>query len=169
MRNLRIGFSKPKKWAIGSQIIQWCDRAQFSHAFLRWYSPTVNRVLVYQASHGMVHFISGYNFDKDATTVVEYEVELSDSDFDTVVKKCIDLAGTKYGTLELLGMGFERITGIKSPFRDGDKTFVCSELVGTVLKLVCNIDLDLELAGPGELEKLISSLLPFKKLNPIEG
>lgn len=165
MKTLRIGFSKPKSpWAIGSVVIQKLDGANFSHAFLRWTSATIERDLIYQASHGMVHFISGDNFDADEITVVAYSIDLTDAQWTEMLQKCIDLAATKYGTLELFGMGLEKYTGIKNPFRDGSRTFVCSELVGTILKMVSPIELDLELAGPGQLERLISSLPAFKRI-----
>lgn len=81
------------------------------------------------------------------------------------MQKCVDLAGVKYGTLTLLGMGFERLTGIRSPFRDGGKTYVCSELIAEVLKQcnIANINLDLELAGPKQLELAVASILPLVK------
>lgn len=165
MKTLKIGFSKPKsKLAVGSYIIRLLDHAQFSHAFLRWSSTSLNRDLIYQASRGMVHFISGDNFDAEEITVIEYSIDLTDDQHKIVMQKCIDLVATDYGTLELLGMGLEKYTGIKNPFRDGSKSFVCSELVGTILRLVTTINLDLELAGPGELETLISTLPMFTKI-----
>jgi hypothetical protein len=120
--------------------------------------------MVYQASHGMVHFISGERFDLDARIVASYEIDLSDEQFDLIVGKCIDLAGIKYGHLQLLGMGLERITGIRNPFRDGDKSFVCSELVGFLIQL-CEgtAPLDLELAGPKQLEVWVAALSNARK------
>jgi len=113
----------------------------------------------------MVHFVSGSRFDRDTDTISEYEIELSEEQFKSVVQKCVDLAGIKYGKLELLGMEVERIFGIRSPFRDKDKTFVCSELVGVVLR-VCGIEtgIDLELAGPKLLEQQIATLPQAKKI-----
>jgi hypothetical protein len=164
--NLVIGFSKPKsKWAIGSLLIRFIEKSDFSHAFLRWHSNGINRDMVYQASRGMVHFIAGHRFDDSVATVKEYLLTLDDSQYKQVVQKCVDLAGIKYGTLALFGMGFERLTGIRNPFRDADRTFVCSELVGEVLKVLgFNIDIDLEVAGPKELEDLVSKLPNVLKL-----
>jgi len=112
----------------------------------------------------MVHFVSGERFDRDAETVTSYEVDLAEEELREVVKKCVDLAGTKYGTLALIGMAFERVTGIKSPFRDRDRTFVCSELVGEVLRQtgIADVAIDLELAGPKKLESAIASISRFR-------
>lgn len=164
MKKLRIGFSRPKTWMIGSALIRLFERAEFSHAYLRWSAESLQRDLVYQASHGMVHFVSGARFDEQAQTVREYEISLTDEQFNEVVKKCVDLAGVKYGLLQLAGMSLERLSGLRNPFRDGDKTFVCSELVGTVLNILYKIDMDLEFAGPRQLEKLLSSLSMFKRI-----
>lgn len=165
MKTMRVGFSRPSEWKIGSKIIQWSEGTDFSHAFLRWHSDSLDRDLVYQASHGMVHFVSGDRFDSENITAVEYSVELTDEQFNEIVRKCIDLAGVKYGTLQLLGMAIERVTGIRNPFRDGSKTFVCSELVGEVLRQVYTIDLDLEFVGPGQLEIVISNYPAFKRIS----
>lgn len=161
-----MGFSRPKKFAIGSAVIRIAENSPFSHAFLRWYAEGIKRDMVYQASHGMVHFVSGENFDNINETIVSYYVDLTDEQFKNVIKKCVDLAGTKYGTLALLGMGLERATGIENPFRDGDRTFVCSELVGEVLKQsgIADVAIDLELAGPKKLESAISAISNFNVL-----
>lgn len=160
MRTLKIGFSRPRsKWKIGSALIRLFEGSDFSHTLLRWESETLERELVYQASHGMVHFLSGHRFDIEAHTVREYEVDLTDSEFTVVLQKCVDLAGVKYGYLTLLGMAIERITGCRNPFRDADRTYVCSELVGEVLKLHGDLeDLDLELIGPKILETRVAEL-----------
>lgn len=159
MKTLIIGFSKPKSnWAIGSFLIRLFEKCDFSHAFIRWHSESLDRDLIYQASHGMVHFISGSKFDDSVTTVTQYTFDLTPIQSKNIVQKCIDLAGTKYGTLQLFGMAFERITGIRNPFRDGSRTYVCSELVGEVLKQIHSIDLDLEYIGPKELKDLVSKI-----------
>lgn len=163
MKKLTVAFSKPKEFKIGSAVIRLAEGTNFSHVSLRWYSASIDCDLVYQASHGMVHFVSGARFDQENETVAEYSVEVTDEQFTAITKKCVELAGVKYGTLQIIGMALERVSGIKNPFRDGDKTFVCSELVGEVLKQIMNIDLDLEYAGPGRLERLISSFPTFER------
>lgn len=167
MKPLRIAFSRPKsKWSIGSWIIRLFEGAPFSHALLRWNSQSLDRDLIYQASHGSVHFVSGQRFDADTETVVEYELDFADEEFTAAVQKCVDFAGAKYGYFTLWGIALERFTGIKNPFRDQDKTFICSELVGDILKLREGslIDVDLELAGPKLLEECVSRIPGVRKL-----
>lgn len=158
---LSVGFSKARSpLALGSLAIRLFERAPFSHAFLRWHSDRLEQDMVYQASHGMVHFVSGDRFDANAETVIAYCFTLTEEQATVVMKKCVELAGIKYGTLEMFGIAFERITGIRSPFRDDARTYVCSELVGTVLNQcgVAQIDLDLELAGPAKLERAVAAV-----------
>lgn len=161
MKTLKIAFSRPRsKWAIGSYIIRWFEGAPFSHALLRWEAESLDRELIYESSHGYVHFISGQRFDIDEETVEEYELDYEDAAFIQAVQKCVDYAEVRYGYLELWGMALERITGIRNPFRDQDKTFVCSELVGDILKLREGslINIDLELAGPKLLRDCVAQL-----------
>lgn len=158
---VKIAFSRPKsKWAVGSYLIRSVERSKFSHVLLRWRAESLERELVYQAGHGMVHFLSGDRFDSAAVTVVEYEIELTDEQFREMVRKCIDLAGISYGYWQLVGMGLQRVFGFRNPFRDGSKTYVCSELVGEVLKIIygSKINVDLEFAGPAKLERLVRDL-----------
>lgn len=161
MKTLTVAFSRPiSKLALGSLLIRWFEKAPFSHAVLRWGSPNIDRDLVYQASHGSVHFISGANFDSDNQTVEAYELDYDEISFYLAVQKCVDYSGVAYGYLELFGMAFERITGLRNPFRDQTKTFVCSELVGDILKLREGslINIDLELAGPKLLRDCVAQL-----------
>lgn len=165
MKKLRIAFSKARsKLAILSYLIRLVEKVKFSHALLRWHSETLKQDLVYQASHGMSHFLSGTRFDIGAETIAEYEIELTEEQHIKVMQKCVELAGIKYGYFQLAGMAFERLTGLKHPFRDGSKTYVCSELVGEVLRQVHEINIDLELVGPGRLEKLVASLPEVKRV-----
>jgi len=161
MKTLKIAFGRPRsKWAVGSYLIRWFEGAPFSHALIRWASDSLDRELVYEASHGYVHFMSGQRFDLDEEIVEEYELDYSDAAFTQAVQCCVDYAEAKYGYLQLFGMALERITGIRNPFRDGTQTFVCSELVGDVLKLHEGslIDIDLELAGPKALRDCVAQL-----------
>jgi hypothetical protein len=154
---LRIAFSRPKKFNIASAAIMVFTNCKFSHALIKWRSENLDTDMIYQASHGMAHFMCGKRFSSSNIIVAEYEFNLTDEQFTAVMKKCVQLAGTKYGTLQLIGMGAERLTGVKNPWRDASKTFVCSELVGEILKQLGLIDstLDLELGGPRELEQAV--------------
>lgn len=160
MKTMTIAFSKPKsKWAIGSILIRAIEKSPFSHAIVRWHSASLDRDMVYQASHGMAHFMEGSRFDAETEIMTAYQIELTDEEFTATVQKCVDLAGVKYGLFQLWGMGLERLTGIRNPWRDGEQTFVCSELVGDLLSLSeGTVPLDLELAGPKQLEVWVAAL-----------
>lgn len=163
-----MGFSRPKsKWAVLSYAIRAYEHSPFSHTFIRWHSDRMGMDLVYQASHGMAHFVSGERFDADNLTVESFETSLDHIAHRALRKKAMQLAGAKYGRLQLLGMAIERLTGLRNPWRDGEETFVCSELVGDMLKIMgcfSGVKIDLELAGPKALRDAVASLPQFKKL-----
>lgn len=166
MKKITIAFSKPSsRLAIVSLLIRIFERSKFSHALIRWKSDALQREMVYHASHGMVHFIEGSRFDTVAETVAAYEIDLTESQHLQVVQKAVDLAGVKYGFLTLIGIAFERITKIRNPFRDQSKSFICSELVGEILKICEKTQpLDLERAGPKQLEAWIAGLQSARKI-----
>lgn len=83
---------------------------------------------------------------------------LSKEQYNKVVNKAIELAGTKYGSLQLIGMGIARFFHKRfNLFKDGKKTMVCSELVAYILRDCLNLQIVFreELDGPLELDKTL--------------
>lgn len=123
---LIIGSSR--NHLIGSKAIQWWLNTNYSHVYVRWHLNSQNRDIVYQASHGMVHFTSLENFSRDNIIVKEHILSLTDEQFKKFSRKCIDLAGEKYSTLQLLQILVCDLS--KEKFRFQDQTgYICSELV----------------------------------------
>ena len=61
---ITIGFSRPKNkvFPIGSWLIRLYMRSAYSHTYVRFYSESINRTLVYEAvGHGGIRFV-GYEF-----------------------------------------------------------------------------------------------------------
>jgi hypothetical protein len=131
MRKIIIGASKNN--LIGSKAIQWWLDAPYSHVYARWYLSDQERDILYQASHGMVHFIEFNNFKKENEVVKEIEIELTCEQFKKFSQKCIDLAGQKYSKLELLQIFMCDITNGKIHTKD-QKGYICSELMGELLE-----------------------------------
>ena len=74
-----IGCSRNNK--IGSELIQWWLNTNYSHVYAKWHLNDQNRDIVYQASHGMVHFRASNHFNKDNTVVKEFEIEFDEKFF----------------------------------------------------------------------------------------
>lgn len=131
MRKIIIGASKSNK--IGSKLIQWWINADYSHVYTRWYLSDQSREIVYQASHGMVHFIPFIKFTHKNVIVKEFEITLTCEQFKKFSAKCIDLAGECYSKLELLQILLCDITNGKIHTQD-QKGYICSELMAELLE-----------------------------------
>ena len=128
---LIIGASRNSK--IGSKLIQWWMGTKFSHVYARWELKTQQRNIIYQASHGMVHFQSFDNFVKANTIVKEFTITLTDEQFKKFSIKCIDLAGESYSQLELLQIFICNISNGKIQAED-QPGYICSELICELLE-----------------------------------
>jgi len=126
-----IGASKADK--IGSELIQLGTGANYSHVYVRWFLKSQQRGIVYQASHGMVHFCSLEHFTRDNIVVKEFIIELTDEQFNKFSRKCVDLAGEQYSILELVQIWLADASGGKLQF--GDQVgYICSELMCELLE-----------------------------------
>jgi hypothetical protein len=131
MKKIVIGASKND--LIGSKAIQWWLNTDYSHVYVRWYLSSQEREIVYQASHGMVHFTSLEHFTRDNLIVKEYVIDLTDEQFKKFSGKCIDLAGESYSKLELLQIFIRDIFKEKINFQD-QPGYICSELMCELLE-----------------------------------
>lgn len=127
---LIIGASRSEK--IGSEIIQLGTGQNYSHVYARWWLKSQEREIVYQASHGIVHFCSLEHFTRDNIIVKEFALELTDEQFKKFSRKCIDLAGEKYSYIELLQIWLHDASGHNIQFAD-KRGYICSELMCELL------------------------------------
>ena len=138
-----IGTSRNK--LIGSRAIQWWIGANYSHSYARWTLKTQERDIIYQASHGLVHFQAVENFSAQNEIVEEIELELTDEQFLKFSRRCIDLAGVKYSKLQLLQIFISDLSDGRIHFED-QPGYVCSELMYDLL-----IDLGIKFNKPKQL------------------
>lgn len=141
MTSVTIGFSKPKRWALHAWIIEWVDRAPFDHAYLKLYSSTFNRNIIYQATAKGVEFISTAVWAKECVVVEEYQIEIDEVEAIKLAQYCIDNAGISYGLMASIGAGLVEICSrlgivIDNPFYDGPDSAFCSEIVARCLGVV---------------------------------
>lgn len=149
MRNLIIGASKSK--LAGSKIIRWWLGTDYSHVYARWELKTQQRDIIYQASHGMVHYASLENFLRNNIVVKEFKLNLTDEQFEKFSRKCIDLAGEKYSKLELLQIFIRDLSGGKIMFPD-QPGYICSELMCELLEDIgIKIGKPKHLVDPGDI------------------
>jgi hypothetical protein len=152
--NIIIGASRNNK--IGSKLISWWLGTQYSHVYTRWHLSQQDREIVYQASHGMVHFTEVGRFMKSNKVVVEFSIPLSAEQFKVFSAKCIDLAGEKYSKAELLQIFLYKYCGNAEKFKD-HKGYICSELMGKLLvELGMKFDKPLFLLTPKDIVNALS-------------
>ncbi len=156
-----IAFSYPKKFKIGAKFISWFLNKPYSHVLVYWYSKNLDRTLVYQASHGQVHFIEMDNFLKDNNIVKEFKLEVSEENFNKLIRKCVDLAGQPYAYLELITIGINSVLskiGIKTQFKD-IKGYVCSGIAAVVINEIFNKQLSkpVNLINPADIDEFLTT------------
>lgn len=155
-----IGFSAPRKHKIGADLIMWWTRQNYSHGYIRFESATIQSS-VYQASHGMVHFCTKENFEKDNVVVKEYSIPVSMEKRAEILRFCMDKAGNKYGYLTLLRIFLYDITKLRCFEKDDDShKEVCSELQAEILNTCLGIDFKKPtwLCRPDDVQKRMEEL-----------
>lgn len=136
---ITVGFSRHKGFAPLSWLIMLCERTNFSHAYIRLHSESLDRDLIYQATGAGVNFVGSVMFDQTAQVVEEYKIEISEDARKKLLQWCVDNAGKPYGRMQILGLGLVRLAKLvgirmKNPFPNGNGAYVCCELVAEALE-----------------------------------
>ncbi len=133
-KTITIGFSKSlRKVAIGSLAIRAYMRTDYSHVYIKFYSKSIDRVLIYEAVGSGVRFVGQETWKKHAVEMHSYDLDISNEFYLKLMRFCVDNAGEKYGFLQNIGVVICDLLKLKkNPFRDGDN---CSEIVSKALKI----------------------------------
>ena len=165
MKNIIVGFSRPRKFSIHGWIIEKIDQAPFDHAYIRFNLDEVERNIVFQSIAVGVQLVSEYEFNGLCFPVEEYELEISESQFLTFLQFCFDKCGKPYGLLDVIGMGISKFLcklGIKkrNPFYEGDANYFCSQIIAQCLDDIDPTDfkLDADNTSPMDLRNLLQQL-----------
>lgn len=140
MSKIYIGFSRPKDgFKPFSSLIRLMLCTPYSHTYIKFYSETYDRNLIYQESGSQINFISEKAFNEIEIITDEFEIEVTSETKQKTVQYAIDNLGIPYGILQIIGIGYymlQKRLG-KNPdsniFTDGPMKMVCSELVGRIL------------------------------------
>lgn len=124
-----------------SWIIQWSEGTNFSHAYVKIRSDSLDRTLIYQATGSGVAFIGEPTFNEHYQVVEEYDIQISDAAKKKLLQWCVDNSGKPYGRLQCLGIGLQRTLkligiSIKNPFSNGEQAYICTELAAKALEEV---------------------------------
>ena len=163
--NIVVGFSRHPGFAPGSWLLCAAEGTPYSHAYIKIRSESLDRTLIYQATGIGVYFIGEAQFLLRATPVEEYSFEISDAAKKTFLQKAIDKTGLPYSRMQVIGIGIMRLCAlfgkkISNPFKNGDKAYVCCELVDAAL---CELglfpdDVDKDCIGLRDLRDHVKTL-----------
>lgn len=120
-----IATSTPKGFKLGAEIIKWYQGTEFSHVLI------LEEDLVYQASHGFVNCWHIEVFMEQNNMITVYEIPDSAVDMEYVKSQL----GRKYSVMQILKIAVYALTHFKFKKDNGNKSFICSELVGKALRL----------------------------------
>jgi uncharacterized protein YycO len=154
MSQVFIGFSKPKNkifpWF--SWLIRIVEKTPYSHVFVRIPSNSLGVDLIYQASGVAVNFVGTKHFNDAVCVIKEFPFEISEEGKTALLRWAVSEAGVPYGVKAILGILLVKCFNLKrNPFSDGQKTWVCSELAGAVLRDFFGAEISddaLEILGP---------------------
>lgn len=146
MRKITIGLSRHTKFSIFGRGIEFFQKTPYSHAYLKFHSNSLSRDLIYQASGLKVNFMNTKMFDSSNTTTNEYVIEVTEEKYNEILGFCVDQVGKPYGIKNIVGIVFYTVFGYKIIKSDKLESFICSELIGYVMRMAGilpdGIDLD---------------------------
>lgn len=161
MREIKIGFSSRNGFAPISWAIKAYEGTPYSHVYFR-YTTDWKTDLIYQASGTMVNFMAGKVFDEMNTTHKEFTFQISEEAWNLFMAWATTVCGRPYARLQPLGIMMMDLLDLeKNPFADGQKAWVCSELVSFGLADAIGIHLSphtFEKASPKDLYAICSWL-----------
>lgn len=164
MEKIIVGFSKPKKWKPFAWIIMKFYDIPYDHVYIKFWSSKFQRNVIYQASQLMVNFMGEKFFESENDVIKEFELDITDEDRTSMIQFAMDEAGKPYGMLNALGLAivgiFDRLgKKIKNPLGDGEKTYICCELVADILDRYTSVkNIDSDTVNPKELYNILLNL-----------
>lgn len=145
MRKIKIVFTRPDKsyqpFPIFSWLIRLVEWTKYSHVAIIFKSNSLDRELVYQASGLKVHFIGGKMFRNQVEILHSYDINISDKQYKKTLQSSVDKIQKPYGIKQMFGYLWVILArkfgkSVNNPFKDGDYSYVCSELVAEAIPLL---------------------------------
>lgn len=140
MPKITIGFSKPRKWFVPfSWIIRIANGTAFSHTYIKLWSASIERFLVYEAMDKGLVFSSAQSFDKRNETLKEFHVEINENQKRIILQFCVDNALGQYSVKQNVGIMYVKFmlwafgTVVKNPWPGG---WNCTEVLARLAILI---------------------------------
>lgn len=163
---IKIGFSRPKAlFAPFSWVIRLFQGwTSYSHVYVRFWNQEAQRWVVYQASGTSVNMIGWEKFQINEIITDEFEIEVSDKSSGKIRSMMIDLLGTPYGILDVIGMGIVILINklgfkVYNIFASKQYSMVCSKLAYEIAdKIVPIPEEDPDLVTPKDMFNLLNNI-----------
>lgn len=158
MRKMIIGFSTPKKFKISSAFIRLFEGTEFSHVYVAMV-PSLNSKLpftkVFQASYGDVNCLTYANFKSKNKIFYEKAIDIEDDIYFEVANWLWSQLQKPYAFFQLLGIALDASIG-----KQGDESYICTELVARILrdKLKIDITKSLDYIGLDDIKQIVEGI-----------
>ena len=150
MKEVSLLFSRPKKDNLISKLIRWALKTPYSHVAVEILIDSLNENIVYEAALSGIICMSKKQWEKKNITVYEREFRYPEAEYKKIQKYCIKQLGKPYGFRNLWA-----IIRRNQDVRDGNESFICSELAYVVLKNKLKIFKDQDHITPKDLYNAI--------------
>ena len=157
MYHVTIGFSKSKKFfPVGSWVIRLYQRTPYSHVYIKFYSESLERSIIYEAVGQGVRFIGNKAWGKFAEPVSEFKISVSKDQYVELMRFCVDTSGLPYSYTQNLGIFLANLFKLKTnPLNS--KGYNCSEVIANILsKQGYEFKKDLNLITPKEIYEALN-------------
>jgi hypothetical protein len=155
---ITIGFSRPRNriLPIASWLIRLHQKTPYSHVYIRFYSESINRTLIYEAVGSGTRFVSLKKWEEKAEEIQSFTISVRKCNAVSLLQYCVDHAGQEYGFLQNVGIFLANVFGWKkNPFRKGTN---CAEEIGNILVLEgYKVSKPLDLLSPKDIEQILLS------------
>ena len=166
-----VGFSRPLTFKPFAEVIMLADRTNFSHTYIKLYSQKLDCTFIFQASGSNVNIMNSEVFEAHNKIVEEIAIPISEETRLQILKFAFQQLGKPYSLKQILGITIFRLASLvgirlRNLFADDDESFVCSELVGDVIRKFINptYDPNLEIISPKDILVYLEST--YGKTNP---
>jgi len=145
MSKIRVGFSDTHKFMPFSWAIKAYSGKPFSHVYIAYIDAVTSQDMIAESSNGEFHKMTRENWNKKNKAVEEFEIELNQDVYYTVMHHINNHLQTDYSILNIFGVpfydlyeltGLRIFKGIAKWFTDGKAAIICSESVGFTLALL---------------------------------
>lgn len=161
-----FGFSRPQKELPLSVLIRQVEKRLFSHAYMRLMDP-IGLEVVFQASGLAVNLMSLTNFKAMEIIVEEYELEITDDQYQELWTYIISRLGVSYSILQLFSLLLYKLIGVKV-YDNGETGEICSELAArTCTFLGKPVPGDLDYETPSDFREFCTNNLDKLTLSQI--